>query len=350
MKKLILLLMVFLLTGCYDYMELDNMGIVSTMFIDQIDDEYVVHLEILNTNKSIPKGSYFVEGSGKTFTEAVNSTFNSSDFVPYYSHMNAVILSEDIAKNNIEFMYEFFTRNIEVRKNFYVYVAQDIDEFLDFETEPGQSIGANLKQMTDNSIERNGRYITYEFRELLYRYLRDMDFTLGSVIVNEGDLNLLEDYAFKDNKMGNSIEEEVVILLNMLNGKNKSYDIVGKNNYEIHEYKFSINVEKDKIKVSLKGNARMLSMGTDNAMTMSELTVLEKEIENKLSKMIEDVVVYTQDIGIDILGINYLYYQKYPKDVKNDTWQNLKCEADVDIEISEKGMILDSLGGTKNGK
>lgn len=350
MKKVILFLMVFLLTGCYDYMELNNMGIVSTMFIDRVDDEYVVHLEILNTNESIPKGSYLVEGHGKTFTEAVNSSFNSSNLVPYYSHMDAVILSENLAKDDIEFMYEFFTRNIEVRKNFYIYVAEDIDEFLDFETEPGHSVGTDLKQMTDNSIQKNGRYITYEFREILYRYLRDMDFALGSVVVRENELALGEDYAFKDNKMANSIEEEVVILLNMLDGKNKSYDIVGKNNYEIHEYKFSISVEKDKIKVSLKGNARMLSMGADKAKNMPELTLLEQEINAKLSKRLKDVVVYTQDIGIDILGINYLYYQKFPKDVKNDTWQNLKCEVDVDIKISEKGMILDSLGGTKNEK
>ena len=48
MKKIILIIALFLLTGCYDYKEINNLGIISAIGIDYQDDEYNVTLEVLN--------------------------------------------------------------------------------------------------------------------------------------------------------------------------------------------------------------------------------------------------------------------------------------------------------------
>ena len=52
MKKIILLLSIFLLTGCFDYTELNDLSIVSMIIIDKIDNNYSVSFEILNDQKT----------------------------------------------------------------------------------------------------------------------------------------------------------------------------------------------------------------------------------------------------------------------------------------------------------
>lgn len=347
MKKVILILVVFLLTGCYDYVELDDMGIVSSMFIEREDDEFVVSLEILNTNEDIPRGSEIINARGKTFMDAITSLQNSSDNIPYYSHMNMMVISEDVAKEGIEFLYDFYSRNISIRKDFYIYVAEDVQEFIDFKTDPGQSIGENIKKMTEKSMERNGTFATCEFREVIYDYLRDMDFVLGSIKVDDDKLKLDDKYAFVDNKMSINVQDEVALVINMLKNSNKSFAEAGRNSYEIHEYSLSPEIKKDAITFKLKGAARMSDIH-DKAITQDQIEDLTKELNKGLENMIMDVVLYTKEMDMDLLGLNHLYYLHYPKEVKSDSWKNLKYSVKADVTISEKGMIMDSLGGIKN--
>ena len=53
MKKIILItLLLFFTTGCYDYMELNDLSIISGIAIDKVEDKYKVTFEILNDQKS----------------------------------------------------------------------------------------------------------------------------------------------------------------------------------------------------------------------------------------------------------------------------------------------------------
>ena len=41
-KKIILVIFIFLLTGCYDYKELNDLAIISTIGIDKDKDDYKI--------------------------------------------------------------------------------------------------------------------------------------------------------------------------------------------------------------------------------------------------------------------------------------------------------------------
>ena len=86
MKKiLILIIMTFLLGGCYDYNELNNIAIVSGVGIDYKDDKYSVTFEIISTKKSGDSSgstsSYTVSSEADTITEAFLKIGNSLDKV-----------------------------------------------------------------------------------------------------------------------------------------------------------------------------------------------------------------------------------------------------------------------------
>ena len=56
MKKIILIISLFMLTGCYDYQEINDLAIISAIGVDYKDDEYIITLEVLSDK---------VEDSGK---------------------------------------------------------------------------------------------------------------------------------------------------------------------------------------------------------------------------------------------------------------------------------------------
>ncbi len=350
MKKILLFLAVLLLTGCYDYVELDELKIVSSIIIDYQEDEYIVNLEVLNTSKNAKQGSYFVEGKGKTLMGALDDTKKSADFEPYYSHMNIVILSEDMANEKFESIYDCFLRNIEIRKDFYLFITDDIEGFLTFESEPGKSLGDIAKETAIKLIKNNGKYRTCQFREAANNYLRDKDFLLGSINVHDENILLKNSYLFSDSKLVSNVPEEIALMANIKNQKNNYFQVDGNDTYEIHEYKLESGIEKDKIVLNFSGKARVLDVQTGSAITTEDLKTMEKALCEKIEKMFLESIDYSKKIGTDILGFNYEYYQRYPKLVKDDTWKNLKYEVNVDVSISEKGMIMDSVGGIKNEK
>ena len=52
MKKILVLLIPFILCGCWNYKELNQLAIVSGMAIEKENDEYVLTAQIINSQKS----------------------------------------------------------------------------------------------------------------------------------------------------------------------------------------------------------------------------------------------------------------------------------------------------------
>ena len=57
MKKIILLLFIFLFTGCFNYGELNKMAIVTSIGIDKVKDKYLVSVQVINGKNDNEKGS-----------------------------------------------------------------------------------------------------------------------------------------------------------------------------------------------------------------------------------------------------------------------------------------------------
>ena len=79
MKKLILVLcMVLMCTGCWNYKELTELGIVSAMAISKKDNKYVIDMQLVNIveagDKGVPESPISVmSGEGDTIADAIRS-------------------------------------------------------------------------------------------------------------------------------------------------------------------------------------------------------------------------------------------------------------------------------------
>ncbi len=104
MKKIILTLFIsFFLTGCFSYQELNNMAIITTIGIQQNEDNYTVILKETIPKKEENKAIYdykYYKGYGKTIDKAImNAKKNSSKDIYLKQVQNIMVTKSTIVKN-----------------------------------------------------------------------------------------------------------------------------------------------------------------------------------------------------------------------------------------------------------
>ena len=119
MKKiLILLFFILILTGCYDYKELNNLAIVSGISIDYLDNKYELNFEILNDDELSQNRVYYINSSGKTLKDAFANATSKMNRIPFYSHIKVIILNETII-NDKDFI-NYIVHNNKITNDFYI--------------------------------------------------------------------------------------------------------------------------------------------------------------------------------------------------------------------------------------
>ncbi|WP_413381091.1 Ger(x)C family spore germination protein [Alkalihalobacillus sp. 1P02AB] len=130
-ETLVILCLICLLSGCWSKTELNEIGIVTAIGIDLIEDEYIISVQILNpseiaqiaSSNQIPVYVYSIKAN--SILEAIKkmSTIVSREI--YIAHTRMVIIGEELAVNGISNILDFFTRYNELRPDFYLVIAKD---------------------------------------------------------------------------------------------------------------------------------------------------------------------------------------------------------------------------------
>lgn len=345
MKKILLVLVAFLLTGCYDYKELNELGIVSSILVDYKDKEFIVDVEIYNATKQEEKAkaSYFVEGRGNTFESALNDANNQNTLAPYFGHMNAIVVSPAVAKEKLESMYDYLIRDSGIVKDFYLIISDEFDDIKDYESPKKTTFGESLKNLIENSEKKNSKFKTYGIREILNYYLKKKNYYLGSISIKNDSLALEDTYLISDNKSKFKIDQKAALFLNMMEGTDSQFVFEDDMINLIYDYKLETKAQKNKYIIKLSGDAKILNTRGHKIKNKEDFAKLQDSLNDKLKKYIKNCIIYAQNGGVDLYNFNYLYYEYNPK-IKNDSaWKDLPYEIKSDIVISEKGLLFDTL-------
>lgn len=321
MKKiLVLLISIFLLTGCSDYTELENLGITSSLFIEY-DIDYKITAEIYKDDEM-----EYLSSKGSTISEAIhNFNFKSKSKI-YLSHLNALILSEDVP---IEEVLYYFLRNPNSNNNFYV-VVTDQEDFYDEEE--------NVGLMLNNILDRSNRD---DFFVIMRDYLnKNKDIVIPFM---SKDYNLDTIATYKKDKLINNLSKENTFIYSLLTDKTSEETL--KVSYEdkdivvsIDNIKTDIKVDKN-IQIKLDIDATILEKdGNLNTFKAKTITNIEKKINASLENDLKKFINTLKDDKTDILGINTLINNKYKKIDK--TFDKYNYDFKVSLSINKKGQLL----------
>ena len=380
MKKIFLsIILIFILTGCQNYRELNDLAIVSGISIAKVGDEYELTVEVVNPKKqqdaSSSKETDFViyKNTSDSIQEAFRRMINESPQKMYGAQIDILILDESIAKENLKDIVDFFARDPEVRSEFYVLVGK-CDSILEVITPLEKISSQNILQSLESNSDYLGSVNKVTFHDLINNYLNDkIELALPTIKLvgdpqkgeensnisstEENTYHILDNIAiFKDNKLIGYLNEEdskvYNLVMNNLNANLVKVDLEN-DQYIIGEMvdvksKIEVNPKKKEITITVSGKAAISEAKyTGNLTKNKTIEKLQKELNKYTKDIVKSSIKNTiKKYKSDIYGFEDMFYKKdakYYKENIKDNWdeyfQNLDIKVKSKIEIFEKGNL-----------
>ena len=380
MRKYIFLLpFIFMMTGCYNYRELNDLAIISGVSICKYDNIYNITVEVVNPKKEQDTSSgkepdYVIyEGYGNSMQEAFRNIVKESPQKLYGAQIDILIIDEETARDGVSEILDFFARDPEVRSEFYVLVGKN-DSILEVITPLEKISSKNILESLKSNNQYLGSTNLVTFHDLVNIYLNNkQELALPSIKLvgnkkegqeisnlentEENTYHILDNIAiFKDNKLIGYIKEEdskvYNLIMNNLNANLVKVDLKN-NQYVINEMvdvksKTEVNPKKKTVTITVEGKAAISEAKYSGDLTKNKTI---KKLEKELNNYTEDIVKSSiekiiKEYNSDIYGFEDMFYKKdakYYKETIKDNWdeyfKNLNIKVKSNIKIFEKGNL-----------
>lgn len=385
----ILVLLLNLLSGCWNRRELNEIAIMVGMGIDKSDDQYIVTTQVVNPSAAASKeggtqGSPVVtfHEKGDTVFKAIRKITTNSPRKIYGAHLRVLVIGEELAKESIGEFLDFFLRDHEMGTDFFVVIAKDTtaENILKVLT-PLEVLPANkLYSSLEASAQAWAPTITVTLDKLLGEIASDgMQPNLTGIVIEgndqEGEMKENVEQIHADVKLNFSgiavlKEDKLIGWLNENESKGLNYVLgnvestlvelpcpeeKGKIGIELIRTKADINgkVEKGNPKgtVEIKAEGNVGDVGCKNLDLTKPETIdeLEKKTEQEIKKLIETTIMRAQEeFEVDSFGFGEAIHRSNPdywKKVKKEwdkKFTDMPVEVKVTMEIRGMGTIGNS--------
>ena len=380
MRKYIFLLpFIFIITGCYNYRELNDLAIISGVSICKYDNIYNITVEVVNPKKEQDTSSgkepdYVIyEGYGNSMQEAFRNIVKESPQKLYGAQIDILIIDEETAREGISEILDFFARDPEVRSEFYVVISKNsealkvISPLVNLSS---KNIISSLK--ATNTYIGSVNLVTYH--ELLNHFInpyKEIALPSIEVVGNEsiGETNeniekttssannvISNMCIFKNGKMLDYLSYEESLGYNIIQGNTKT--VLIRNEYDNEEFivneiidsktEIKPNVDKKEITINISGTASISEINKKvNLESNKEIKKIEKDLNKRIEELVRTTILNTNNkYNSDIYGFKDLFYKENPKYYKKlikeydiDFLNNITYKVKSNIKIIEKGNL-----------
>lgn len=393
MKRIkFLILLLPLLSGCYNYRELNELGITTAVSIDYKDNNFYVIAEVINPIKqqdaSSSNNSPFVNynSSSSSLQDAFRKVVLESPRQLYAAQLEIIVLSEEVVNNHLEEVLEYFARDPEARTEIKIIVAktEDSTKAITLQTLLTSLSSSNIIKSLDLQSKVLGMAYPVTLNELLNMYIDPYlevvlpSMTLyGNYEIGDEKENITTSSPkaivkidgstiTKDNKILGYLDLEESKILNLINGKLKE-TIIKMNYYdgyiifEPNRIKVSreLDIKNNIIKINISGYSKTKEIQSNiNLKDPKEVKKLNKALNMELEKKITDTFNSIREkYGTDIFGFQELYYRTNYKYFKEnctnwyeDIYPKIKLEVKANVRLYEKGSTLGGLRYERKNK
>lgn len=390
LKRLLFILIILstiFLTGCWSSHEINTLAIAVCIGIDKTENGYLVTAQVLNP-RAIASKKATVESpvviytaEGNDLAEIVRRFTTQSSRIFYNADLRMVVFGEDVAKDGIQNILDYFLRNHEYRTDFYFVIAKNstANEVLGIltpiESVPGFSMYISLKM----SEEKWAAMKSVRIIELVNSIIADGDNPVltgieisqdeispksTDILKQSGEYKKLKYTglgAFNKDKIVGWLDEDESKGYNYITDNVKNtieyadYDSKVKITYEIINAKsrtkvyFLENKPAIEVKIKIKCNIGIVE-GEFDVSAEENKQVLNKLLASKVKLLCEKALNKAQkELKNDIFGFGEAIHRKYPKtweklkDDWNDKFTDLPVNITVEAETKQLGQITKPL-------
>lgn len=352
MKKIILTFIILILTGCTNYNEMNNLGVITSLGIDYENDLYNITVSLINFNDN--NESIILESNGKTIYEAMEKLTQISSKTIYIEHLKVLVLSEEVFSYKLDDIIGYFTNYPDSPINFYTVVSSNAKEIITISSPFDNINGKYIEDVLYQNSDSEGISNLETFDELLNSYVSKKSDPIIPYIKTEDNLIKIDSLVTKNNN--NEIihltkKESIGYNFIKKNIKKTSLTIPCNKNYFTVELKW-IN-SKIKYKDFLyKFNYNIFGTIQEFNCNIEDSKYLEKYVNQKTKKELENYISSTIDKSIEInsdylsLG-KYIYAYNYKEFNKLNNYLNkIKYEINIDLDINKLGNLKSKIKGS----
>ncbi|MFB7155797.1 Ger(x)C family spore germination protein [Lysinibacillus sp. NPDC056232] len=391
----LLMILTLLLSGCWSKHELNELAIVAALGIDKVDNEFEITVQVVDTgeisSKQPTSGRSPVityQSKGTTVFEAIRKMTTVTARKLYFSHLQIVVLGDELAKEGISEPLDLISRDHEFRNDFDVIVAHDAtaDEVLNVLT-PIEKVPANKMLKSLKTSEKTwGTTQSIKIDELINTLNNKEKSVVMSAIEIQGDKNVgmeqtnvkrskspvLLRYTglavFKEDKLIGLLTEDESRSLGFLRDKIEStIEILacpkgGTLSTEITHSKTKIKGKFEKgapkinVSIDVSQNVGEVECNIDLTKEKSILNI-NKKTEELIKKRIEKTIsTVQQNYRVDIFGFGAALHRTNPKEwkkIKKDwltIFQELPVKVEVHVNTQGLGTMENSLVNKTKGE
>ena len=349
MKKIILLLIILLATsGCYDYQEINNIGIVVGIGIDYQDDKYIMTYELLNIQKSednseVQNKSYTIEADGDTLVDAKINTEKKIAKTVSFGHLEVLLISENLANYGVSDIADFFLRNNDITNNFYIILSKDTlpHDVLNFKSKTEQinsSVIINLLK-ADNTSENI--YTKDQFDYQMARIKDNLsDIVIPSITLKD-NIEISDLAAFQGDKLKYYLDKDDGDIYGLILSKIKNNTFINDiGSIEINHKKTSISLKDNILNINLKIIAKIEKLDEKdlNLKNAEDIIKIENSFTDLLDKQINEFIKNARKENCDLLGVKRLMWLKNPDTYLNNS--NIDYKINIDLKINRGGSLF----------
>lgn len=367
--------LVIMLSGCWSYNEIDERLIVGTVGIDYnaSDGLYRITIRAVNakpTDGGIELVPEVLSTEGKSVFEAIRKAAPLYARKTYWSHLQSIILSEEVAEEDIVKTLDFFFRDAELRQDNRLYISSgcSAEEVVRLEAELQKK-----RQFTLRYAARTQEFeASFPERELVEFGFMELDDTIEPIVPiiiiskeEHDDILKLEGAAvFLNRRMVGKLNRyQTFIALMLINEIKNPLIIVPLDDKKSIEESKAVTMEifksktkiessnKDEninisISVALKASVAEMNypMNYTDENSLKELkNTLELNIKNQILKTIK---IVQHNYKSDIFGFGKSVEINNPKlwnTIKNnwnEKFSQVSVDAQVTVDIESTGKLL----------
>ena len=354
MKKLFILLLcsIFLVTGCYDNVELNKLAIISGIGIDYQDNNFILTYEILNDNKSDNTGDLMsdtITGIGSTISEAFTNASNKTSKKDFFAHLKLVILSESLIQNHLKEITDYLIRDTDIRDEFYLIVANNTtpEKILKHVDKKHPVASEYIIKLINNEKYNNSLPTKEVYQKTLSKLVsKKTDIVLNSISIIDDIFSLNNSYMFNGYNFNSILSLKDSSLYTLLNFNNNGIEYKKYYNEQVFainicNVKNEINVNNDRIIINTKLEARIIENNANLDLKEPDTyNKVSKEFTNIIKEDITNFIKMLQNNSCDVLGFSDKYYKTYNKD-NNNLWKSADINVNVDLKINYKGFVFE---------
>lgn len=357
----------FLLAGCWDRTEVNDLALVSGIALDKKEDKGIE----LTIEMPIPKlisggqttgggggkgGTLTRSGEGTTIADAISNLQEKIPRKLFWGHTKVIVISEKLAEEGIREPLDFLARHSEPRLRSYLFVskgkAKDVMALQSpLERSPGEVLRelAKFKVLKETTLKEILQSLVSDARTASVPMIDIMPPQKGnSKLETIGYINRTS--IFKKDKMIGDIDDRLTRGVLWIINEIEQAHVTMRPEEAKGGYISSILLRshtdllpqikngKWMMTVKVRTEDDLILNGTNlNLMNPKLVHMLEKELKKTIENRIQETLQEVQkEMKADIFGFADAFHRKYPEKWANmkDNWDEIYSQMEVKVEVN----------------